>query len=305
MDDLNVTQPANSCNAPAEPGEEWRQISHDNINPRYWISNKGRVWNNEKGWFLRPRIRKTGYHEYSVQTLDYAPLHQLSHRLVAMYFLPAPADGKNVVDHIDGNPHNNDVSNLRWCDPKGNIHNPNTKPHTIAGCRAVAAMKGHAVLCEGFDEPFPSAKVLAEKLGVKVGTVRQACRTGEPVGEKNGWNNGKGFHVKYLMNDFDAKQKRVTLEDAIKAAKAAGVLKATYVGRPVLCIEDALPFPSSAAAAKIYGMTSTALITNRQRTDSGISKLCAKKGFRATHHFASMSREDYLKWVDEHVPKDA
>lgn len=303
MDALNVQQPANICSAPAEPGEEWRQISHDNINPMYWISSKGRVWNNDKHWFLTPRIRPTGYHEYSLQLLDCTPTRKLSHRLVARYFLPVPEDGKDVVDHIDGNPGNNDMSNLRWCDPKGNIHNPNTKPHTIAGCRAVAAMKGHAVVCEGFAEPFPTAKALAEKLGVIVGQVRYACRTGEPVGERKGWNNGKGFHVHYLMNEFDAKQKPVTLADAIKAAQAVGVLNDAYMGKPVLCVEDSLPFPSATSAARAYGMTAPALMTNKQRTDSGTSKLCAKKGFRTTHHFASMSREDYLKWVDEHVPK--
>ncbi|MFY0760210.1 NUMOD4 motif-containing HNH endonuclease [Metabacillus dongyingensis] len=43
----------------------------------------------------------------------------LVHRLVAYAFLPKP-EGKEYINHIDGNRLNNHVDNLEWCDHKEN-----------------------------------------------------------------------------------------------------------------------------------------------------------------------------------------
>lgn len=47
------------------------------------------------------------------------------HRLLAIHFIPNPNNYKEV-DHIDGNPHNNSLCNLRWVTHKSNQNNPVT-----------------------------------------------------------------------------------------------------------------------------------------------------------------------------------
>ncbi len=47
------------------------------------------------------------------------------HRLVAETFIPNP-DNKPLVDHIDRNPGNNNVENLRWVTHRENMYNTKT-----------------------------------------------------------------------------------------------------------------------------------------------------------------------------------
>lgn len=52
---------------------------------------------------------------------DGKPKDFLVHRLVAEAFIPK-IEGKEHVNHLDGNPKNNHVSNLEWCDYKENAN---------------------------------------------------------------------------------------------------------------------------------------------------------------------------------------
>lgn len=87
--------------------EEWRKIED---NPKYSVSNKGRVRNDETGHILK---LCTDYnHRY--WNVCIKGCTSLVHRLVAKAFIPNP-NNYPIVNHKDENPLNCNVDNLEWC----------------------------------------------------------------------------------------------------------------------------------------------------------------------------------------------
>ena len=90
---------------------------------RYSVSKDGTVMNNMSGVVLSQREATNGYMRVNLRKGDEPyekPKTLAIHRLVAEAFIPV-VPGKNYVNHIDGNKHNNDVSNLEWCTASENI----------------------------------------------------------------------------------------------------------------------------------------------------------------------------------------
>ena len=90
----------------------------------YLIYPDGRIWSKErikggkgylyKGNYLKPQLSGIDRNYYQVALWkDKKKSMRKVHRLVAMHYIPNP-ENKPEVDHIDRNPKNNNLSNLRW-----------------------------------------------------------------------------------------------------------------------------------------------------------------------------------------------
>ena len=89
----------------------------------YWVSNNGRIktqnWKNTgRESILRPITCRKGYLNVGLQKDGKLKSHKL-HRLIALAFVPK-IEGKDQVNHIDGDKQNNHISNLEWVTPKEN-----------------------------------------------------------------------------------------------------------------------------------------------------------------------------------------
>ena len=89
--------------------------------PLYKIYRDGSV----KGWngkYLKPLHGSNNHYKYRLYYESKKYKNEYVHRLVALAFLPNPNNFK-CVDHIDRNPKNNNVENLRWCNHSTNMIN--------------------------------------------------------------------------------------------------------------------------------------------------------------------------------------
>ena len=103
--------------------EEWKAIA--GYEQYYHISNYGRVKSlkrrNRNVDMLMSPIKGGGGGKYRAVSLSVSGKikKQFVHRLVATAFLPNPQSYREV-NHLDGDPSNNIVTNLEWCDKRHN-----------------------------------------------------------------------------------------------------------------------------------------------------------------------------------------
>ena len=93
----------------------------------YGITDDGKVISYK---YKIPKVLKTWYQASGYENIKLCKNnkteHFLIHRLVAEAFIPNP-NNYPEVNHIDGNPKNNYVSNLEWCDRKYNLEQTEIK----------------------------------------------------------------------------------------------------------------------------------------------------------------------------------
>lgn len=116
--------------------EVWKSIENYS---NYEVSNEGNVRHIEKKKILKPS-KLTTYHSQVKLYNDDGSKWWRIHRLVANAFIPNP-ENYPWIDHIDGNPLNNNVNNLRWCTPLMNAKNRKANKHTTTGLKGVSFKK--------------------------------------------------------------------------------------------------------------------------------------------------------------------
>ena len=120
--------------------EEWKDIGESN----YQVSTFGNV-RNKNGFVLKPKAcpKPRGYVCYDVTIADSRggkQKHHKIHQLVALAFIPNP-ENKPTVDHIDRNPANNRVENLRWASYSEQNYNSRTRADNHLGEKCIKLIK--------------------------------------------------------------------------------------------------------------------------------------------------------------------
>lgn len=152
---------------------ELKRVDMPPCNGEYYVSRDGDVWTShihahrlkdcEEAEFdgvklkklNKPKPSQKGYYSYKIcsgTTRRLVPLH----RMVAYAWCNPPKNWEELeVDHIDGEPSNNNADNLRWCSHRENI--------LYAQERGAWSHNNKPVVCFDTGETFPSAKAAFEK----------------------------------------------------------------------------------------------------------------------------------------------
>lgn len=113
--------------------EEYRAIENYD---KYEVSNVGNVRNKKTGRVLKPGTNEKGYHTVSLSDENKTLKTLRIHRLVAETFLEN-LQNKPVIDHIDSNKLNNNVTNLRYATLSENGMNKQINSNNTSGVKGV------------------------------------------------------------------------------------------------------------------------------------------------------------------------
>lgn len=111
--------------------------------PGYQIADCGLVYSEKRKKWLKPYANHSGYYRIHLNNQAQASVH----RLVAMAFIPNP-ENKPEVDHIDNDPSNNSVENLRWANRRENLEHE----FESGGLATLMSEKDVHLVCQRLEE---------------------------------------------------------------------------------------------------------------------------------------------------------
>lgn len=157
--------------------EEWKDIyGYEGL---YQVSNLGNVKSvkrqvivkgfqddiigNKKERLLTKTKKDNGYLRVTLHK-DGKEKKLLIHRLVANAFIPK-VDGKEQINHIDGNKENNNVNNLEWCN---NYENGYHRDFTLNKKRKIRCIEKGTIYNSFYD--------IKKEMNINTSNVCQCCK---------------------------------------------------------------------------------------------------------------------------------
>ena len=229
--------------------EEWKEVL--NYEGLYEVSNMGNVRNSRTGRKLSLRYRKDNHIDCMLYKNGKSTRHTV-HRLVAIAFIDNP-NNYPIINHIDGNGLNNNVSNLEWCTYShnsqhandNNLINHNTGiDHYMFGKTGAEHPASEPVYCLNTKERFDSMDQAAQSINMKVTDISACCSgrqksAGKSIsGEKLIWRKEQDYlllsekDIQDILYEVDIRV--VCLNTNEIYANAAEASKQTGIGKTMI-----------------------------------------------------------------------
>ena len=140
----------------------------------------GSIYNEKIDRMLAPKPRRTGYVFVSVEKEDGGYTNVLWHRVILETFVGPRPEGMQCA-HLNGNPADNRLSNLRWVTPAVNTSHKNLHGTMLRGSRHSMAKLNDAQVAEIRASycrkgRFSNCGELAEKYGVSRSAIQRIVK---------------------------------------------------------------------------------------------------------------------------------